>query len=48
VRWFNGCCLIATRVIVVADSVAGQIWRIDLAEAGLAAKERVWLQHNRA
>jgi hypothetical protein len=42
----NGCCLVAPRVIVVADSVAGQIWRIDLADDGLTATEQVWLQHD--
>jgi hypothetical protein len=42
----NGCCLVAPCVIVAADSVAGQIWRIDLADDGLTATGRVWLQHD--
>jgi hypothetical protein len=41
----NGCCLVAPRIILVADSVAGLIWRVDLADDGLAATARVWLQH---
>jgi sugar lactone lactonase YvrE len=42
----NGCCLIAPRIMLVADSLAGLIWRIDLAEDGLTATPRVWLQHD--
>jgi hypothetical protein len=42
----NGCCLIAPHVLLVADSVAGQIWRVDLAEDGLTATARVWLLHD--
>jgi hypothetical protein len=42
----NGCCLIAPRIIVIADSVAGLIWRVDLSDNGLAATARVWLQHD--
>jgi hypothetical protein len=41
----NGCCLIAPRIMLVADSLAGQIWRVDLSQDGLAATTRVWLQH---
>jgi hypothetical protein len=41
----NGCCLIAPRIMLIADSLAGQIWRVDLSEDGLAATARVWLQH---
>jgi len=42
----NGCCLIAPHVILVADSVAGLIWRVDLSDDGLRATARVWLQHD--
>jgi len=42
----NGCCVIAPHVLLVADSVAGQIWRVDLAEDGLTATARVWLHHD--
>jgi hypothetical protein len=41
----NGSCLIAPRITLVADSVAGQIWRVDLADDGLTATARVWLAH---
>ena len=41
----NGACLIAPRVILLADSLAGLIWRVDLANDGLAATASVWLQH---
>ena len=41
----NGCCLIAPRIILIADSVAGLIWRVDLSDDGFAATARVWLQH---
>jgi sugar lactone lactonase YvrE len=41
----NGMCLIAPRVILVADSLAGLIWRVDLADDGLTATASVWLQH---
>ena len=42
----NGACLIAPRVILLADSVAGSIWRVDLADDGLTATASVWLQHH--
>jgi hypothetical protein len=42
----NGCCLIAPRIILIADSVGGLIWRVDLSDDGLAATARVWLQHD--
>jgi hypothetical protein len=41
----NGACLIAPRIILLADSLAGLIWRVDLAEEGLSATASVWLQH---
>ena len=41
----NGCCLIAPRIMLIADSLAGLIWRVDLSEDGLTATKRVWLQH---
>jgi len=40
----NGSCLIAPRVILLADSRAGLIWRVDLADDGLTATVSVWLQ----
>jgi sugar lactone lactonase YvrE len=42
----NGACLIAPRVILLADSLAGLIWRVDLADDGLTATASVWLQHH--
>jgi len=42
----NGACLVAPRALLVADSIAGLIWRIDLAEDGMTATARVWLKHD--
>jgi hypothetical protein len=44
-RWLNGSCLIGPRTIVVADSVAGLIWRVDLPKDGGTPSARVWLRH---
>lgn len=41
----NGCCLIGTRTILVADSIAGLIWRIDIPAGGETPTVRVWLRH---
>ena len=45
-RGLNGACLIAPQVLLVADSFAGLIWRVDLpaAEDGEPVA-RVWLRH---
>jgi len=40
----NGSCLLAPGVIVLADSVAGLIWRADLPDGDGQATARVWLQ----
>ncbi|HWF69128.1 MAG TPA: hypothetical protein VG187_06100 [Mycobacterium sp.] len=42
----NGACLLAPRVILLADSLAGLIWRVDLADDGLTATASRWLQHH--
>jgi hypothetical protein len=42
----NGSCLLAPGVIVLADSLAGLIWRVDLPPGGSPATARVWLQHD--
>jgi hypothetical protein len=42
----NGACLIGPRVILLADSLAGLIWRVDLADDGLIATASIWLQHH--
>jgi hypothetical protein len=44
-RALNGCCLLAPNVILVADSMAGLIWRVDLPKDGRPPVARVWLQH---
>ena len=41
----NGSCLLAPGVILLADSVAGLIWRVDLAAGHGQAAVRVWLKH---
>jgi hypothetical protein len=41
----NGACLLAPRVILLADSLAGLIWRVDLTDDGLTATASVWLRH---
>ena len=45
VRNLNGCCLAAPNVILLADSFAGLIWRVDLPKHGGTPVARVWLQH---
>jgi len=42
----NGACLLGPRVILLADSLAGVIWRVDLADDGLTATASVWLRHH--
>jgi len=41
----NGSCLVSPGVILLADSLAGLIWRVDLADDGLTTTSSVWLQH---
>jgi hypothetical protein len=41
----NGSCLIGPQTILVADSMAGLIWRVDLPNDGATPVVRVWLQH---
>ena len=45
VRNLNGGCLVAPNVILLADSFAGLIWRVDLPKDGGTPVARVWLQH---
>src|SRR5262249_32568341 len=40
----NGSCLLAPGVIVLADSMAGLIWRVDLSPGDGKPTARVWLQ----
>lgn len=42
----NGACLIAPHVILIADSVAGLIWLVDVAEAHARPTAREWLKHD--
>ena len=45
-KGLNGACLIAPRIMLVADSFASLIWRVDLpAEEGGQPTARVWLAH---
>jgi hypothetical protein len=41
-----GSCLLAAGVILLADSLAGLIWRVDLPPGHGNATARVWLQHD--
>jgi hypothetical protein len=42
----NGSCLIGPGVMLVADSFAGFIWRIDLGPDARSATARIWLAHD--
>jgi hypothetical protein len=45
-RALNGSALLAPHVLLLADSFAGLIWRVDLpSEPGGQAQARVWLKH---
>jgi hypothetical protein len=44
VRGLNGACLIAPRVMLVADCFAGLIWRVDIPKVGPPSTD-VWLSH---
>jgi hypothetical protein len=41
----NGSCLIRAQTILVTDSIASLIWRVDLPNDGATPVARVWLQH---
>jgi hypothetical protein len=45
VRALNGSCLIGPRTILVADSFASLIWRVDLSQDGGSASASIWLKH---
>jgi hypothetical protein len=42
----NGACLLAPGVILLADSLAGLVWRVDLTDDGHTATASVWLRHH--
>jgi hypothetical protein len=44
-RALNGSTFIAPGVLLLADSFAGLVWRVDLSDNGHAAKADVWLRH---
>ena len=46
VRGLNGSCVIAPGIIMLADSWAGLIWRVDLRVADGKPKPSVWLEHD--
>jgi len=46
VRGLNGCCLIASNIILIADCFANLIWRVDLPRNGGKATAWVWLKHD--
>src|ERR1700735_2849973 len=43
-RGLNGSCLIAPDTILIADTFAGLIWRVDLSPSS-ECEPRVWLAH---
>ena len=45
VRALNGSCLIGPRTMLVADSFASLIWRVELSEDGHSASASIWLKH---
>ena len=45
-RALNGMCLLAPGVLLVADSFAGLIWRVDLGNFAARPQASVWLAHH--
>ena len=45
-RATNGMCLVAPGVLLVADSFAGLIWRINLGSSADKIEAKVWLEHS--
>ena len=45
-RGLNGCCLLRPGVLLVADSFAGLIWRVDFNLDGGEPSVRVWKSHD--
>jgi hypothetical protein len=46
IRGLNGSCVVAPGIILLADSWAGLIWRVDLHVAGGKPMPSVWLEHD--
>lgn len=42
----NGSCVIGPRTVLLADSMGGRIFRVDLEDHGLEAISSIWLQHH--
>jgi hypothetical protein len=42
----NGSCLVGSDVLLIADSFAGLIWRVDLGPGARSATARIWLAHD--
>src|SRR5271154_2592518 len=45
VRALNGSCLIGPRTMLVADSFASLVWRVELSKDGRNASASIWLKH---
>lgn len=45
-RSLNGSCFLAPDVLLLADSLAGLIWRVDLPANGRESQSRVWVEHS--
>lgn len=45
-RGLNGACVLAPNVMLVADSFAGLVWRVDLNGDATEALARIWLRHD--
>ena len=41
----NGACLLAPRVLVLADCFGGKLWRVDLPKDGGKPSVKLWLEH---
>ena len=46
IRGLNGSCVVAPGIILLADSWAGLIWRVDLHVRDGKPKHSVWLEHD--
>jgi len=46
IRGLNGSCAVAPGIVLLADSWAGLIWRVDLHVADGTPKPSVWLEHD--
>ena len=46
VQMLNGACLFAPGVMLIADALAGLIWRVDLGPGAHSARARIWMEHS--